>query len=258
MGTKEKLGSGFEINHNEEKKSNATRFVFAYNTIDQTLRARHNIRRSLSFAEMIRKTVVMDYIVRKYEDELIDYGRLRNAIIHKSSDDFLIAEPHDDVVDQFEKIAELIAAPPKVFNTVCTKDVFTVEHTTSLLNVMKIMFSSTFSNIPVYKNGGVIGVANGQKILDYLGKIVTEMPEQDMDDFLRDTTIETFVKETSDDNNKCFEVCDIDLTVEKALNLFFQNRKLLMIILTQNGMLEEAPLGLITPTDIMDLNKFID
>lgn len=236
--------------------SNAERFVKAYNIIDQSLRQRHNIRRSLSFSDMIRKTVVVNYIVRKYEDQLIDYGRLRNAIIHNSSDEFLIAEPHTDVVEEFEKIAELVSAPPKVFDTVCTKEVFTVEHSTNLYDVIKLIYSSSYSNIPVYKNGGVIGVANGQKILDYIGKHLNY--GVDIDDFLKNTTIEKFVKDQSGTEIKYFEVCDINLTVEKALNLFFQNRKLLMIILTPSGMLQEMPIGLITPTDIMDLNKVIE
>lgn len=239
----------------KENLTNAERFVKAYNAIDQSLRQRHNIRRSLSFSDMIRKTVVVDYIVRKYEDQLIDYGRLRNAIIHNSNDEFLIAEPHTDVVEEFEKIASLVSAPPKVFDTVCTKEVFTVEHTTNLFDVIKLIYSSSYSNIPVYKNGGVIGVANGQKILDYIGKHLNY--GIDIDDFLKNTTIEKFVKDQVADT-KYFEVCDMDLTVEKALNLFFQNRKLLMIILTPNGMLQEMPIGLITPTDIMDLNKVIE
>ena len=240
----------------KEKLSNAERFVKAYNIIDQSLRQRHNIRRSLSFSDMVRKTVVVNYIVRKYEDQLIDYGRLRNAIIHNSSDEFLIAEPHTDVVEEFEKIAGLVSAPPKVFDTVCTKEVFTVEHSTNLYDVIKLIYSSSYSNIPVYKNGGVIGVANGQKILDYIGKHLNY--GVDIDDFLKNTTIEKFVKDQTSTETKYFEVCDINLTVEKALNLFFQNRKLLMIILTPSGMLQEMPIGLITPTDIMDLNKVIE
>ncbi|MBR5012633.1 MAG: CBS domain-containing protein [Clostridia bacterium] len=240
----------------KEKLSNAERFVKAYNIIDQSLRQRHNIRRSLSFSDMVRKTVVVNYIVRKYEDQLIDYGRLRNAIIHNSSDEFLIAEPHTDVVEEFEKIASLVSAPPKVFDTVCTKEVFTVEHSTNLYDVIKLIYSSSYSNIPVYKNGGVIGVANGQKILDYIGKHLNY--GVDIDDFLKNTTIEKFVKDQTSTETKYFEVCDINLTVEKALNLFFQNRKLLMIILTPSGMLQEMPIGLITPTDIMDLNKVIE
>ena len=168
----------------------------------------------------------------------------------------LIAEPHTDVVEEFEKIADLVSAPPKVFDTVCTKEVFTVEHTTNLYDVIKLIYSSSYSNIPVYKNGGVIGVANGQKILDYIGKHLNY--GVDIDDFLKNTTIEKFVKDQSGTEIKYFEVCDINLTVEKALNLFFQNRKLLMIILTPSGMLQEMPIGLITPTDIMDLNKVIE
>ncbi|MBR2053183.1 MAG: CBS domain-containing protein [Clostridia bacterium] len=239
----------------KEPISNAKRFVIAYNTIDQALRQRHNIRRSLSFSDMIRKTVVVDYIVRKYEDQLIDYGRLRNAIIHNSNDDFLIAEPHTEVVEEFEKIAALVSAPPKVIDTVCTKDVLTVEHSARLYDVIKLIYSSTYSNLPVYKNGGVIGVVNGQKLLDFIGKAISQ--GEDIDNFLKSTTAEKFVK-TQIADTKYFEVCDINLTVEKALNMFYHNRKLLIIILTNDGMLQEAPLGILTPTDIMDLNKVIE
>lgn len=239
----------------KENLSNAKRFVMAYNIVDQSLRQRHNIRRSLSFSDMIRKTVVVDYVVRQYEDKLIDYGRLRNAIIHNSSEDFLIAEPHTDVVEEFEKIASLVSAPPKVIDTVCTKDVLTVEHQTSLFDVIKLIYSSTYSNIPVYKKGGVIGVVNGQKVLDYIGKKLIE--GVDLEPFLKSTTVETFINDL-DIDTKYFEVCDVDLTVEEALNMFYQNRKLLMIILVKDGLLQNAPVGILTPTDIMDLNKVIE
>lgn len=239
----------------QEKLTNAERFVNAYNIIDQSLRARHNIRRSLSFSDMIRRTVSIDYIVRKYEDVLIDYGRLRNAIIHKSNDQFLIAEPHDDVVAEFEKIARLISAPLKVWDTVCTKDVVTVDSKMLLREVIKLIYRSTYSNLPVYKNGGVVGVANGQKILDYLGKKLTE--NANLEQLVNTMTIEQVLSDdTSGQVN--FVVKDIDLTVEEALNLFYNNRKLLMIMLTKNGSLDEAPIGILTPTDIMDLNKVID
>ena len=88
------------------EKSNAVRFIDAYNKIDYQLRIQYNFKRSMSFSDMIRKAVVMNHIVRKYEDDLIDFGRLRNAIIHKSNDKFLIAEPHTDVVEKLEKITK--------------------------------------------------------------------------------------------------------------------------------------------------------
>lgn len=238
----------------QKKLSNAQRFIQAYNTIDQTLRDKHNFRRSMGFSDMIRKAVVVDFMVRKYEDELIDYGRLRNAIIHKSNEDFLIAEPHEDVVVEFEKIADLISAPPKAWNTVCTKDVFTVEAETSLREVIKLIYDSGYSNLPVYKNGGLIGVANGQKILDYIGSKIGD--DLDIDDLSRTTPIEEVVAELTE--IKYYEVVSIDVTIEEALNLFFKNRKLLIILLTKTGNMNEVPLGILTPSDIMDMNKIID
>lgn len=238
----------------KKRLTNAQRFINAYNIVDQTLREKHNFRRSMGFSDMIRKAVVVDFIVRRYEDELIDYGRLRNAIIHKSNENFLIAEPHKDVVEIFERIADLISAPPRVWETVCTKDVLTVQNDTSLKDVIKLIYDSRYSNLPVYKNGGLIGVANGQKILDYIGsKIATE---NTIDNLLINTTIETVVAQLTD--VRYFEVTSIDVTIEEALNIFYKNRKLLIIILTKNGSMNEPPLGILTPSDIMDMNKIIE
>lgn len=248
------------MNLTEKKvRSNAERFISAYNIIDHTLRVKHNIRRSLSFSDMVRKTVVVDYIVRKYEDKLIDYGRLRNAIIHKSNEKFIIAEPHTKVTEEFEQIAKIISAQPSVYDTVCTKAVLTVEHSANLKKVIELIYASTFSNIPVYKNGGLIGVANGQKIIDFIGRKLSEDKNVDINKFLEITTIEDYVKQLSkyDLSTEYFEVCDINLTVEKALNMFYNNRKLLIIILTKGGHLEEMPIGIVTPTDIMDLNEIL-
>ena len=81
-------------------ESNALRFINAYNQIDQTLRAVYNFKRNITFSDMIRRAVSLNSIVRRYEDKLIDYARLRNAIIHNSNEERIIAEPHDDVVEE--------------------------------------------------------------------------------------------------------------------------------------------------------------
>ena len=86
------------------EKTRAERFIECFNKIDYALRTKYNLNRSMSFSDLIRKCVALNYVVRKYEDDLIDYGRLRNAIVHHSSSKKIIAEPHEDVVVQFEKI----------------------------------------------------------------------------------------------------------------------------------------------------------
>lgn len=95
--------------------TNAKRFINAYNQIDSGLRALYNQKRSMSFAELIRNSVNENHVVRKYEDDLIDFGRLRNAIVHKSNDDFIIAEPHIEVVEKIEKNCPPYHHPTKCF-----------------------------------------------------------------------------------------------------------------------------------------------
>ena len=146
-------------------ETNAKRFINAFNQIDYALRVQHNFKRSMGFSDMIRRAVSINHLVRKYEDDLIDYGRLRNAIIHNSNDDVIIAEPHEDVVEKIESLAHLITTPPKALDVLVEKEVFTVNYDVSIKDVMQKITSTKFSNIPVYKHGELVGVANGQKIL---------------------------------------------------------------------------------------------
>ena len=80
--------------------SNAERFLNAYNKIDHSLRIQYNFKRSMAFSDIIRRSVLINSVVRKYEDDLIDYGRLRNAIVHSGHDTDIIAEPHTNVVEK--------------------------------------------------------------------------------------------------------------------------------------------------------------
>lgn len=237
-----------------EEKSYAQRFINAYNTIDQELRIQYNFRRSMSYSDMIRRAVVLNYTVRKYEDALIDYGRLRNAIIHRSNDEYIIAEPHEDVVLEFEKIARTISAPPKVWNTICKKDVITVQFDVPVKKVIELIYTSSFSNLPVYKNAGLIGVANGQKILNVLGEQISK--GKNIAEFIETTKIEDVIMYLS--TSKYYEVVSMDITIEKALNLFYENRKLLILILTKTGSMQEVPLGILTTGDIMDMNSLLE
>ena len=237
-------------------KTNAQRFIDAYNQIDYGLRVQHDFKRSMNFSDMIRKAVVVNYIIRKYEDDLIDYGRLRNAIIHRSNDEFIIAEPHDDVVEKIERIAKLVCTPPKALDTVCTKDVLSVDYDVSIIEVIKLIKKSNFSNLPVYKQGALIGVANGQKILNYLGEFLLTHKNEELIEFLTTTTIEKAIVNT--DTINYFEVVDSQITIEQVLDLFQKNRKLLAVIITKTGQTKEIPLGIITSSDVMEMNNILE
>ena len=235
-------------------ESNARRFINAYNTIDYAIRVQHSFKRSMSFSDLIRKAVPLNYLVRKYEDDLIDFGRLRNAIIHGGNDDFVIAEPHIDVVEKIEKIAEAIKTPPKALDVICHKDVLCAQNDIKLIDIIELISTSEFSNIPIYKDGGLIGVANGQRIIDEIGKAIER--KENVDDYIKNTTIEEIINPET--TAKYYEVVNLNATIEEVLNLFYSNRKLIAILITKTGSLKEIPLGIVTASDVIIMNNILD
>jgi predicted transcriptional regulator len=237
-----------------DKNTPARRFINAYNQIDHGLRTQYNLKRSMSFSDLIRQSVMVNHIVRKHEDELVDFGRLRNAIIHRSNDDFVIAEPHESVVLQIEKIAKLITTPPRALESITAESVLTVDYDVTIENVISLMAEHSFSNLPVYKNGTLIGIANGQKILERIGKVIRN--KKDVSHFLSQTQ----VWEALDENSpyKQYEVMPASASIEKVLDLFFKNRKLLAVLITKTGTMNEPPLGIITSTNVMELNTILE
>jgi len=234
--------------------TNALRFINAYNQIEQALKVQNNLKSSLSYTETIRMSARNNAIVRKYEDDLIDFGRLRNSIVHSANDHHVIAEPHDEVVEEYEKVARLICTPPLAMNTVCAKDVKTVSASTKLKDVLIGIYKTGFSNFPVYNdNGMLVGVANANRLSRYIGQKLYN--KEDSKDYF-DTPIGDIVKFDAQDS--FYSIIDSKVTLDKVLNLFAENRRLALIIITENGTLVEAPKGIIAVSDILDINKILD
>lgn len=236
------------------KNSNAKRFLNAYNNIDYALKTRYNLNRAMGFSDLIRKSVVMNYVVRKYEDELIDYGRLRNAIIHNNNENFVIAEPHDSVVEDIERIEKLLTTPPKAMDTVANKKVLVTYAGKSMREVITLMASSNYSNIPVYRDDTLIGVANGQKILNSFGQYLLSGGK--CSSFLDNVQIEDMLSTLQ--NSNYYVVKKADCTIEEALNEFDKNHKLLAILFTKNGRDSEMPLGIMTGANVVEAQKILE
>lgn len=234
---------------------NSKRFIDAYNNIDYTLKARYNFNRSMGFSDLIRKTVSMNYVVAKYEDDLIDYGRLRNAIIHSNNENFVIAEPHDSVVENIEHIEKLLVTPPLAIETVARKNVLVIDSEKSMKDVIIAIAESGFSNIPVYnKNRELIGVANGQKILSSFGQYLLSGGKSET--FLNHVKVEDMLSTL--DGSDYYVVKKTDCTVEEALSEFNNNHKLLAILFTKKGGKNEIPVGIMTGSNIVEAQNIIE
>jgi len=234
--------------------SNASRFITAYNTIDNALRSIYSFKRSMSYADMIRRAASLNYVVRKYEDKLVDYGRLRNAIVHSSMEEVIIAEPHPDVLEEFEKIATLLSTPPKALPAIASRDVKTLSASTNLAEVFKMIYEHGYKNIPIYNEETLIGVANAGKMAEIIGRAVAS--GENLQEFITETQIGDVLVYAEDDNY--YVIVSSKVTIEQVMELFNSNRKLLVVLITPNGIMTERPIGIITVGDVVDMNKILD
>ncbi|MFM2018962.1 MAG: hypothetical protein RL007_2618, partial [Bacteroidota bacterium] len=92
--------------------NNAERFIDIYNKVDKLLK---DIDREeyQSYSSKIR--ISKNPIIKAFKEKLIDYGELRNAIVHnpKIGGKF-IAEPLTEIVDDFEAVLLKLQNPKKV------------------------------------------------------------------------------------------------------------------------------------------------
>ena len=236
------------------EKSNAMRFLAAFNNIDFAIKTRYNFNRSMGFSEAIRKSVALNYTIRKFEDDLISFGRLRNAIVHDNGD-YVIAQPNIEVVEKIEKIERLLTTPPSALDTVARRDVLTVHCSKSMRDVIMLIAESHYSNIPVFNDDNeIIGIANGSKILDSFGQYLLSGGKESV--FLDSVKIEDMLSKIENSNYYAF--ANKEITVEQALALFHHNSKLLAVLVTASGGAREKPLGIMTGADVVKMNKILE
>lgn len=238
----------------EVSKTNSERFLSAFNGIDYAIKTRYSLNRSMGFSEAIRRAVAFNYTIRKYEDDLIGFGRLRNAIVH-SNEEYIIAEPHIEVVEKIEKIEKLLTTPPRALDVAARRDVLSVHASKSMREVIMLIAESSYSNIPVFDdNNNIIGIANGQKILDSFGKYLLAGGKAGI--FLDSVKIEDMLSKI--ENSNYYEIADQNVTIEEVLAFFHKNQKLLAVLITKDGNVKEKPLGIITGSDVLKMNKILE
>lgn len=236
------------------KKSNAERFITAYNNIDYGLRTIYNFKRSMSFSDVVRRSVVLNSVVRKYEEDLIDFGRLRNAIIHQGNSKYIIAEPHDDIVEKIEKLAMLITEPPIALDRVGNTEVITINHDLKVGKAIELIYRTGYSNLPTYDGDKLIGVINGRKLINVLGDVIGS--GTNLQEFVENVTVGEVINKMGDDYY--YMLADEKLTIDTAMNYFENNRKLLIILITKGGKDTGKPLKIISSSDIIDMKKILD
>ena len=222
---------------------NASRFISAYNKIDNLLRSRYDFKPNVSFSEVVRKSAAYSAVVRKYEDDLESYAKLRNVIVHNSNDKMIIAEPHDDIVENIERIYEILFLPPLAMS--CAHKALTLPHTTPLSAAIKTMTKSGYSNVPVIEDGKIIGVATNKLIVEFIAQKMGD----DLNEALESATVSDVLKASSEH----YEILKSNVNADEVLGDFYKNPKLQIVILADGDDIK----GVITTGDLNKILKIL-
>ena len=234
-------------------KKNAAEFINSYNKIDAQLRQLYDFKPSQSFSDMVRRSAEKNGVIRKYENDLMDFARLRNAIVHQSTDGKIIAVPCDEVVEEIQLIERLLCTPPTIGATLREKRIVSVDDSISLKQVIRLIANTNYSNLPVYDGRRMIGVLNNRRLVRGMGSALEE--GNPIGDYLSQPCVSAIHE---GDMMRFYKVLGKKNTVQEAIDAFDENRKLLAVIVTASGNPNDEIVNLLTSADLPKLLRLLE
>ncbi|MFB3164777.1 CBS domain-containing protein [Neobacillus sp. 179-J 1A1 HS] len=229
------------------------RFEVAFNQVHDAMKDIVKINDD-RFVVLVKVGAKKYQIIETFKKDLEQYAKLRNAIVHeKMQVGYYIAEPNAKVVEHFEKIANVFNRPNYALS-IATKNVLYFDYNDSILKVTEAIRQYNYSKFPVYKNNEFAGLLTASSIVKWLAQNMVSTSVN-----LDDTHIYDIMKYEKDHPvdfvAKSTNIFDVETIFEKSHKV---KKKLEAVIITENGKKDEAPLGIITPWDLIEIDYTID
>lgn len=229
---------------------NSDRFIVSYNRLDQLMKDLIGTNEHMAFFRLIDFAKKKNAIIRRYEADLREYGDLRNAIIHhRTSLEFAIAEPHDEVVTKMEEIESALAKPITVAQMFQT-NVTIFQETDSLSYALKVIKDKKYNQFPVYKGKTFKGLITPVGITMWMARKV------DSESFSRKRTMlsEILAHESNRDNHRFIQA---EASVFEAVEIFkssvVHGRRLEALLITEDGKSSDKLIGIVTPMSLLKI-----
>lgn len=230
------------------------RFEVAFNRIHKALSRMVNQGTSDIFGHLVTQGAKKHAIIRTYKDELYQFAKLRNAIVHeKLRADFYIAEPHEDVVQQIEEIADHFEMPITALS-ISNNPVFYFNYHSSIKDVVLAMNKKTYTKFPIFKNGTCVGLLTAGAIIKWMAEHLADNII-DLSDIRVSEVIPYETKHLIDFLDKDSDIFDVEALFEKR---HAHGKKLEAVIITENGKTDEKPLGIITSWDTIKIDYLVN
>lgn len=232
--------------------SNALELISAYNLIDARLRSLYRGKGNLQFSDLVRRCAELNKTVKKYEEELMSLARLRNAIVHNSTREVLIAEPCDSFTALATHIAQLLSAPPKL-KLIKEKGATGLPEKATVQDAISLIARTGYSNVPVYRGERAVGMLNNRRLVKSLGDALDR--GDSIEKFLAMPCTEIM---REDDFPRYYVVLGRENTVQEAIDAFENNRKLLAVVVTVSGALGDRITNILTASDLPQLIDLLE
>lgn len=230
---------------------NSDDFLNYYNLIDKFLRKEKGLEREVTFSQKIKYS--SNNAVRRYKDELLSLGELRNAIVHNPRiNNRVIAEPHDETVKRIKELYESISNPTKVTPGFQFK-ILGAHEDDHIYNILREMKEKSISQFPVFnQENRVVEIINTNTISRWLsaqlgeeGTIIVEpVKVKDLIPSIEFRQNYQFISKTA----SIYEAYDLFIA-----NINTKKRNLDLLFITDSGSPTESLLGLVTIEDIASL-----
>ncbi|WP_394238324.1 CBS domain-containing protein [Niallia oryzisoli] len=228
------------------------RFEVSFNRIHAAL-IRMVDSRTDRFTQLVRSGTRSFSLIRTYEDDLYQFAKLRNAMVHdKREIGYYIAEPHEDIVNQIEQIAYFFDQPFYALK-IASKPVHFSDKTT-LKEVVQGIKEYSYSQFPIYQEGECIGLLRAGSILEWIANNLVQNSIN-----LGNVTVKEILLH---ENNhpivfapKSMNIFEIEDIYERAHQ---EKRDIEMVIITENGNSSEKPLGIVTAWDLIEIDYTAD
>lgn len=229
------------------------RFEVAFNQVHDAMKDIVKINDD-RFVVLVKVGAKKYQIIETFKKDLEQYAKLRNAIVHeKMQVGYYIAEPNAKVVEHIEKIANVFNRPNYALS-IATKNVLYFDYNDSILKVTEAIRLYNYSKFPVYKNKEFAGLLTASSIVKWMAQNMVSTSVN-----LDDTHIYDIMKYEKDHPvdfvAKSTNIFDVETIFEKSHKV---KKKLEAVIITENGKKEEAPLGIITPWDLIEIDYTVD
>jgi predicted transcriptional regulator len=232
-----------------DNRPNSTVFIDLFTEIEQKLKEICGDTYHSNFTELLRKARNLSPILQRYANDLREYAQLRNAIIHTRRENFVIAEPHNDVIAELRHIRNLLYNPPKVSKVMKEKP-FIATPKTLFLDMLETFASKGFMRCPVIDNGKVICLITAKTMARWIITKPMNLQNATIDDFIKYTDASDFIIVS--------ENTDIVSIIGQFKNSLKKGNYLQAVLITSNGLPNSPLIGILTPSDLPSLMELVE